>query len=259
MTKYIVALAAAGALLMVACGEPAGVPESDSTRPASAEAEPTDLRVNGSAGPDIDLGDDTEWTIWARVNAADAHGISVNKVQDGDELTIETLSGVAYFGGKSGWWQVLSAIYKVSGAVVPTGSTAANVITALSEETLPDGGSADDGVSKPRDAYGKQLDSRDGAFAEEEGGIVVCMPNAAGPMYAHGANHFTKEGQTEDRSDSRGMKNNSEMPDKCFPVTRDRTVYTIKGDGVLYIYAFDRNYADNAGSYEIKFRIERPS
>ena len=40
MTKYIVALAAAGALLMVACGEPAGVPESDSTRPASAEAEP---------------------------------------------------------------------------------------------------------------------------------------------------------------------------------------------------------------------------
>ena len=85
------------------------------------------------------------------------------------------------FGGKSGWWQVLSAIYKVSGAVVPTGSTAANVITALSEETLPDGGSADDGVSKPRDAYGKQLDSRDGAFAEEEGGIVVCMPNRGGP------------------------------------------------------------------------------
>ena len=77
-TKYIAALAAAGALLMVACGprpeDPAGAPKSDS----------------------------------------------------------RVLSGVAYYAGKSGWWQVLSAIYKVSGAAVPTGSTAANVITALS-------------------------------------------------------------------------------------------------------------------------------
>ena len=188
----------------------------------------------------------------------------MDKVEDGDRLTIETLSGVAYFSGKSGWWQVLSAVYKVTAGVVPSGSIAAKVITATSK-TLPGDGEDDDvtKASRPRDAYGRKLDDNLGQFAEEDGGLVICMPVAGGPMYAHDANHFTREGQPRPptgqpaRDDRRGMKRESEMPGKCFPAARGTTTYTVRGNGVLHIYAFDHNYRDNAGSYEIKFRIAR--
>ena len=148
MTKYIAALAAAGALLMVGCGvdetaresQPLVVPEPDPVAAEPAEpdpvaAEPAEPDPAAAVSPEFELGADTEWTIWAKINTADPHGIAIDKVEDGDELTIETLSGVGYFSGKSGWWQVLSAIYKISGAAVPTGSTAASVITALRDET----------------------------------------------------------------------------------------------------------------------------
>ena len=185
MTKAITfIMATTGALLMVACA-------ADS-RLAEDEAEAPMETVQANAGPDIVLGEtDNEWTIWASISTADDHGISVDNVKDGDVLTIEAISGVGYFAGQSGWWKVLSAIYKVSGAFVPTGSVPDNVITALCEETLlGDGkGDDDDGKSKPRDGYGRKLNDG-GKFAEEEGGIVVCAPKASGPMYAHSGNHF---------------------------------------------------------------------
>ena len=90
-------------------------------------------------------------------------------------------------------------------------------------------------------------------------------------MYAHSANHFRRDDnneraeaqdgdddEREGRSDSRGMKEDSEMPGKCFPAARDERIHKIRGNGVLHIYAFDHNYRDNAGSYEIKFRVVRP-
>ena len=267
MTKHIVALTAAVTLLIVGCGcsgGPQHASENGSTESTLAENGPIDLRLDKTAGPDINLKEGPEWTIWAQINAADPHGISVDKVEDGDELTIETLSGIAYFTGKSGWWRVLSAIYKVAGAFVSMTSTADKVITAVKDETLPIDDETDkiNQASKPRDAYGRKLDEG-GEFAEKEGGIVVCMPNAAGPMYAHSANYFIKKekktsGNQKGRSDRRCMKKKSEMPNNCFPATRDKKVHTIIGNGVLHIYAFDHNYRDNAGIYEIKFRIKRP-
>ena len=58
------------------------------------------------------------------------------------------------------------------------------------------------------------------------------------------------------------------MGGKCFFPTRiDRRnpelpsvmKKTTTQDGVLHILAFDSRYEDNAGSYEVKFRITRPS
>ena len=110
-----------------------------------------------------------------------------------------------------------------------------------------------DRKSKPRDGYGRNLN--DGAkFAEKEGGIVVCMPTASGPMYAHGGNHF----QDGSERSTENLKEGSEMKKNCFFPSRTRETIALKGNGVLYIYAFDKNYRDNAGTYELKFRIERP-
>ena len=254
MTKTItLIMATTGALLMVACGgdSPASLFES----PVEDGAEVAMETVQKNAGPDIVLNETSnKWTIWASINTADDHGISVENVKDGDVLTIEAISGVGYFAGQTGWWKVLSAIYKVSGAFVPTASETANVITAFSAATAPGDGKGDDdyGRSKPRDGYGRKLDD-DGKFAKEEGGIVVCVPKASGPMYAHGGNHFENG---ESRS-AQNLKENSEMKNNCFFPTRAREEIGVEGDGVLYIYAFDRNYRDNAGNYEVRFRIER--
>ena len=133
MIKHIAALvAAAGTVLMMGCAGDSGDSPVGVIGPTGA----TDLRETKTAAPDVNLQEGTEWTLWAKISAADPHGISVDTVKDGDSLTIETLSGVAYFSGKSGWWQVLSAVYKVTAGVVPTASIAANVTTAISE-TLP--------------------------------------------------------------------------------------------------------------------------
>ena len=249
MTKTItLIMATTGALLMVACATDSRLAED------GAETQLGTVRAND--GPDIVLGEtDNEWTIWASINTADDHGISVDNVKHGDKLTIEAISGVGYFAGQSGWWKVLSMIYKVSGAFAPTGLAADTVITALSEETLPGDGrdDDDDGKSKPRDGYGRKLNNG-GKFAEEEGGIVVCMPTASGPMYAHSGNHF-KNGSGRSTNN---LKADSEMKNNCFFPTRARGEISLEGDGVLYIYAFDKNYRDNAGNYEVKFRIERP-
>ena len=206
-------------------------------------------------GPDVVLDEkSTEWTIWAVINTADEHGISVENIKDGDTITIEYISGIGYFGGHSGWWKVLSTVYKIGGAFIRTDSVPANIITALSEETLPGAGKGDDDhrQSKPRDGYGRKLDDG-GNFAKEEGGIVVCVPQAGGPMYAHSGNHFKNE---KARSID-NLKKGSEMKGNCFFPTRAREKRALKAGGILYIYAFDRNYRDNAGSYEVKFRIER--
>ena len=263
MAKHILTLVAvAGIILMMGCAAGPGVdPYSvgDLSR-MPEENRPIDLRDHGLAGPDVVLHEGAGWTLWGKISASDPHGISIDKVEAGDTLMIETLSGVAYFSGKSGWWQVLSAIYKVTRGAIPTGSNAANAITAISE-ILPGDGDDDKvaNASRPRDAYGRDLNDSLGRFAEKEGGIVICMPIAGGPMYAHGANHFTREGRASQpvRNDQRGFKPVSEMPGKCFPAARGTTTYEISGSGVLHIYAFDHNYRDNAGSYEIKLRIER--
>ena len=246
MTKTIALIVATtGALLMVAC-----TPESQSVESGGAE-DPSDIDwVDGSR---ISLGESgKKWTVWASINAAHDKGVSVENVRAGDKLTIEAISGVGYFAGRKGWWRVLSVIYNVSGVFAPTGSAAANALTELSDATLPgDGLEEDSPNSKPRDGYGRKLGDG-GAFAEKEGGIVVCMPSARGPVYAHTKNHFSIDGG------QRKWKAVSEMKDQCFAATRTMEEKSAEEDGVLYIYAFDKNYRDNAGTYEVKFRIERP-
>ena len=259
MGKYIIGLVvvvACGAVLVTVCigpfGDPGAGGEDQTGRSGQEKPPPTSIQVQeGVAGPNVSLKQGyAEWTIWARINAADSHGISIDGVQNGDRLTIETISGVAYFSGRSGWWQLLSVVYGVTpGVVAPIDSIASNMLTSL-RETLPDD---EDGGSRPRDGYGRDLDDGSGRFAEEEGGIVICMPVARGPMYAYDDNHFTR------RQNGREHKPESKMPGKCFPAARHVEEYTMLGNGVLHIYAFDHNYRDNSGSYEIKFRIDRPN
>ena len=191
-----------------------------------------------NAGPDIELKGTGPWTIWAWINAADDHGIQINGVKAKDELEIDFISGIGYFAGASGWWRALSIAIEVAGGVVnPMSKIAAKGRLEEVNKTVP----KDEKASKPRDGYGGNLDG--GGTATEEGGIIICPPAVRGPTYA----------KTIKRPDNGGKKNG------CFFPTRIDRKITITEGGVLSVVAFDSNYADNAGRYEVKLCIKRPT
>ncbi len=207
-------------------------------------------------GADIRLEEkDTEWTIWATINAADDQGISIDDIRSGDKVTIESISGVTYFAGQAGWWTFLrSGVRMVAeGAALPMSvGRIASVIDALERNQNLSVVPGEKDSSKPRDGFGRNLDN--GNYAKEEGGVVICGPKASGPMYAHEKNHPRDDtGRTKDQ-----LKEDSEMKyGDCFFAMRGGASVEIKGDGVLHVYAFDTNYKDNSGVYEMKFRITR--
>ena len=218
-------------------GFPTPLPELSNSgcRPGKAGGSPPFTLEN--AGPDIELKGAGPWTIWAWINAADDHGIQISGVETNDKLKIDFISGIGYFAGGSGWWRALSIAIEVAGGLVnPMSKIAAKGLEEVNK-TVP----KDEKASKPRDGYSGNLDG--GGTATEEGGIIICLPAAGGPTYA----------KTIKRPDNGGKKKG------CFFPTRNGREITIAEGGVLSVVAFDSNYADNAGRYEVKLCIERPS
>ena len=247
-----------GALLMGACDP------SPLTNTESYQVEENTL------GPDVILSEnDTDVTIWAMISATDEYGISVQGVKEGDTITIQSIGGIGWFTDQSGWRTVMSTIYSVSGQLTGA-SLAKSVIEGIREQTQQntEEKKAKLNPKKARDGYGKDMD---GNYAKNEGGIVVCMPSAHGPMYANKKNHLKLKGEAKQHGRfDKYMQEGSDMKGKCFFPTRiarsehDPELDSVMEkkateDGVLYILAFDSKYSDNVGGYEVKFRITRGS
>ena len=172
-------------------------------------------------GPDVRLKqtfqEQGEVTIWARIEAEDPHGITVDGLEKDDEVIVESISGVAWFSGKAGWDRAVSAIVGVTQNVVdPTnwGKAAAEVVKNLAGRTGND--EEDPGRGTPRDGWGKDPD---GDYAKNEGGIIVCMPQSHGPVYANDDNHLDGDAQSAGRFKEH-IVNDSGLKHNCFFPTR---------------------------------------
>ena len=242
--RVIVALAVTGgALLVGACagGGPASAP------PMSAE----DIKVKENRfGPDVELDDGFfEVEIWADIEAVDDRGIAIDAVKAGDTVSIRAISGQASFSGQPGAIKVLrSVIYSASAGLIrkPAAVKAAEDQVGIAKRRPEQG--------KERDGYGQD---ENGNYARNEGGVIVCMPAAGGPMYAHDRNHLRPGAESEGRLDK---FLSPDMRGKCFFPTRDELGQERKvaRDGILYVLAFDRDFKDNAGGYEVSLLIKRP-
>ena len=201
-------------------------------------------------GPDIvfDAKGSERWEFWAEISATDDSGVSVDKLKKGDKLQIIEISGAFSFAkGKSRL--ILSIIATAANAALgAAGAAAWNAAVSsmrkdLDKHIAVDGGN--DG-GKKRDGYGREVGG-DGNYAQEEGGIIVCLPQAGGVVYSSKKVRRAKGG-------GGGYVGGGWF----FPIRRDvGKTWTIVRDGVLRIAAFDSNYSDNAGSYEVKFSITR--
>ena len=225
-------------------------------------SEELDLRINETVfGPDVELTDNFREaaTIWARIEAEDAHGVTVDGLCREDTVTIESISGHGWFAGTPGWQLAVSAIVGATTGMLESKDVAKALGDAWKKvaDGRTGGRNGDDaqGRSKQRDGWGRD---EDGDFARNEGGIIVCFPRSNGPVYAYDEHHLDDDVQREGR-----LKKHvpDELSKECFfPVrfgNQPELSQPVDEPGVLHILAWDNNYEDNSGDYHVKFRITR--
>ena len=193
-------------------------------------------------GPDIkfDGGSDE---FWAEISAADATGVAVADVKPGDEIRILDISGLCAFEGGDDKQGASSFIGTVAEAT--TGPWAIALKALREVVPLLAGG------DKRRDGYGQEPGKTQ--FHTDEGGIVLCFPDAGGVIYS---NEDTRPPNTN----TGGRVNPTAAHGKFhFPIRGNRNPITVPGTkpGTLRIVAFDHKYTDNSGVYEVVFTITR--
>ena len=102
-----------------------------------------------------------------------------------------------------------------------------------------------------RDGYGKE--GGETSYAKKEGGIIICMPAAGGTL---DSNPDTRP-EVEDGYGRLPKENATWKFPIRFPRTGHSNNYTVQRGRVLNIAAFDHDFQDNAGVYEVVFSVTR--
>lgn len=216
-----------------------------------------------SLGLDIELPTEFESVqLWADISANDLNGVMIDGLLKGDIVELQSISGVASF-TDSGFDLIQGGIGLVNGIIqdgvtVKTNGQAEQTVEAIDQlqTSLINyfGTKIEDG--KRRDGFG--MDPSSGEYATNEGGIIVCMPSAKGPIYASDQNHLNSGCHDKGRLPCYFPKDVSAL-NSWFPcrLPEGMMQQTVIEDGVVNILAFDSNYKDNAGVYMVKINIFR--
>ena len=222
------------------------------------------------------------YKLWACIPANDETGVVIDNVQTGDIVLIYDVSGIASFKEtkmktvKSGI-SIISAVVNSGVSIgteiaagVATGgvSTAASAATGISlaAPILQGWNSVIDEVQKAipndavkharRDAYGK--DPGTGDCAKNEGGLIVCMPESKGAIYATSDFYLASDAKSEGRKvkyfSSETKKKNAFFPSN---VKGGTLLGTATMPGAVHILAFDSKFTDNAGYYKVAIMVLR--
>lgn len=223
------------------------------------------LNLKDSNGTDI--GQAEAFKLWASIPANDEVGVIIDNVLPGDEIIIYDASGIASF--KSTSMKVIKGVVGIANAIatktlVYATDGAAEPFVKQWNDTLDKVGKAvgdSDIKHGRRDAYGR--DPGTGDYAKDEGGLVVCMPETKGAIYATSDYHFTdgakSHGRKEEYYSAKAKTNNV-----LFPCNIEGGLMSAvaKTAGAIHVLAFDEKFTDNAGAYTvglIVLRAERPS
>jgi hypothetical protein len=212
--------------------------------------------------------------IWASIPANDDKGIVIDNVLKGDVIEVFDTAGIASFDKVNmepvkGIVGIMNAI--VDGAVVLTQPEMAPLVAAFTAgvATIVDVVPNELGNAR-RTAYG--LDPGTGDYAKNEGGLIVCMPDSYGAIYATDNYHLTGDTKNEGRlykyySDET-KKMNAFFPCPVFndpdnPTSPNNGRMSATSEklerGAVTILAFDEKFTDNAGYYNVGIIVTRPS
>jgi hypothetical protein len=202
---------------------------------------------------------DNEVLLVLFINAADPLGVSIEGMQAGDQVQVLAASGVASFSEDTG--------NPLASSIV--GLVAAGVKVALGDKDTPQVAAAIDAAeqfakdlfkatnakTKRRDAFG--VDPSSGHKAREEGGLLVCLPDAGGTYYSGDGDHQGRWIKPD------GTRTDDHLPahvlGSFFPVQGDfsHNTRTAGQSGPMYVTAWDWKFEDNAGFYKVFVKLTK--
>jgi hypothetical protein len=195
------------------------------------------------------------------INPADDQGIYVTGLQPGDRIRITSAAGLASFSKATGNSTASSlvgliAIGAKAGlglAGVPEAIPLVNSAEAFAIDQFKGTGEA----TKWRDPFGVEPDT--GHKAKQEGGIVVCLPEAGGLYYSGNEDH--EERWIKEPGDRIDANRPAHVIHGFYPIQGNashntRTIRT-SGESPLYVMAWDHKFGDNAGYYKVFIHIKK--
>lgn len=207
------------------------------------------------------------YNLWVSIPANNDVGAIISGVLPGDTLIVYSASGIASFEKTS--MKLVKAVLGVANAIAgdvlmfATEGAAAPFVAAWNSAVTQIGDAVGDAdiQSKRRDPYGR--DPGTGDYASHEGGLIVCMPECKGAIYA--TDDYYLDGDSKDHGrqtkyySKAAVEHNVLFP--C-PVNGGQMRATASIGGSISILAFDSKFDDNAGAYSVGLcvvRQQRPS
>ena len=202
---------------------------------------------------------DNEVLLVMFINAADPLGISIEGMQAGDQVQVLAATGIASFSEDKGNPLASSIVGLVAaGAKVLIDTAGAPEISPVidaAETFAKDQFKATNAKTKRRDAFGE--DPSSGHKAKEEGGLIVCLPEAGGLYYSGDEDHKSRWIKPD------GVRTDDHLPAHVFggffPLRGDLGHNTrIAGQsGPMYVAAWDWKFEDNAGFYKVFVKLSK--
>jgi hypothetical protein len=202
------------------------------------------------------------YNLWVSIPANNDVGAIISGVLAGDTLIVYSASGIASFDSTS--MKLVGAALGLANAIAgdvlmfATEGAAAPFVAAwnTAASTVIDAVGNADIKSKRRDPYG--CDPGTGDYASHEGGLIVCMPECKGAIYASDDYYLGDDSKSKGRRypdySAAAKKRNVLYP--C-PVPGGLMSATASIAGAINILAFDSTFDDNAGSYNVGLCIVR--
>lgn len=240
-------------------------------KPANGKAAPaaggrSSLTVVGGEGLPSGFGKGFSWDraedealLVMFVNAADPLGVSIDGLQAGDQVQVLSASGVASFSEDTGN-PLASSIVGLVAAGANVGLTAAGApevvpLVTAAESFAKDQFKATHAKTKRRDAFG--VDPGSGHKAREEGGLLVCLPEAGGTYYSGDGDHKERWIQGD------GVRTDDKLPahlyGSFFPRQGEpaHNTRTVRQSGPMYVVPWDWKFEDNAGFYKVFVKLKK--
>jgi hypothetical protein len=194
------------------------------------------------------------------IAAKDDLGTAIVNLKKGDRVEVLYATGMAEFSGKKGEQLESIVTFAVKGAAAA--GAAAGKVPPQALRAIEKGADYAGkvfkmlGDSDVRDAYGKDKNRE---TKRQEGGVLICMPEAGGVFYSGGDRKRWVQGKdggerTDDRQPEH-MKGRGAF----FPIQGNQAhnTRTAKADGILHLIAWDFNFPDNSGYYRVIIRVTR--
>ena len=202
--------------------------------------------------------------FYACISMNSATGVRISGLETDDKIRIDSIQSDGSFEDSSRDRPVQQGFITITQGRLLTGGTLldanrAEAVYVASEEKTKELLKKVGPVVKKKRRDGNGLDRGTFDYAKEEGGIIVCPPEARGPVYSNGNTQLKdgakKDGRKVEFYSNRIKDLNCFFP--CFGVQGNKQETVIKEDGTLSILAFDKEdaFRDNAGCYVVQGRI----